>query len=232
MTSLRWVTTCTAALGFLVVALVSPALAHEEREFDGHTLVVGWLEEPAFAGFKNAMQFIVSHGDGDPVTGAELEVEIVFGDADADERTEPMPLEPAFGTPGEYHAFLIPTRPGTYTFHVSGTLEGNEQLDETFTSGEQTFDDVHEPADVQFPAQDPSTGELAEAVTRLQTRLASAQEQVTGSTEALATARSEAEDAADAASLARLLAIIALVAAVGAVVVALVMRSRTRAPTP
>jgi hypothetical protein len=227
MRPLRWAIACAAAWGFLTVALVAPALAHEEREVGGHTLVVGWLEEPAFAGFKNAVQFIASHGEGDPVTEANLEVEVIFGEAEAEERTEPMPLEPAFGTPGEYHAFLIPTRPGTYTFHVFGALEG-EELDETFTSGEQTFNDVREPTEVQFPAQDPSTGELAEAVTRLQTRLDSAQEQVT----ALAAARSEAEDAADAASLARLLAIVALVVGVGAVVVALVMRSRTRAAAP
>jgi hypothetical protein len=228
----RWAIACLVGSATIVVGLALPARAHEERQVGGHTLVVGWLDEPAFAGFKNAVQLIASHGDGDPVTGATLEVEVIFGEAGADERTEAMLLEPAFGSPGEYHAFLIPTRPGTYTFHVSGALEEGEELDETFTSGEQTFNDVREPTEAQFPAQDPSTGELAEAVTRLQTRLDSAQEQVTGSTEALGAARSDAEAASDAASLARLLAIVALAGAVAAVAVALAMRSRTRAPAP
>lgn len=232
MRTFRWAIACLLGTATMIVGLALPATAHEEREVGDHTLVVGWLDEPAFAGFKNAVQFIASHGDGDPVTGATLEVEVIFGEADAEERTEPMPLEAAFGTPGEYHAFLIPTRPGTYTFHVLGSLEEGEELDETFTSGEQTFNDVREPTEAQFPAQDPSTGELAEAVSRLQTRLDTAQEQVTGSTEALAAARSDADAASDAASLARLLAIVALVVAAGAGAVALVMRSRTRAPTP
>lgn len=227
----RRIATAALMAAPFVATMAVPALAHEEREVGGHQIVVGWLDEPAYAGFKNAVQFIASHGDGDPVNGANLEVEVVFGEAEADERSEPMPLDPAFGTPGEYHAFLIPTRPGTYTFHVFGTLGQGEEFDETFTSGEDTFDDIHEPTDAQFPAQDPTNGELSDAVTRLQTRLESAQGQVAQTQEALAAARSDSQAAEDTAGLARLLAIVALaVAVIGAAALVLGQRRRRASP--
>jgi hypothetical protein len=182
---------------------------------NGTDVVVGWLEEPAFAGFLNAVQFITTRG-GRPVEDARLEVEVVFGDPDGEERTDPMSLEPAFGTPGEYQATLIPTRPGRYTFHVTGTMDG--PVDELFTSGPETFDDIEEVSGVQFPAQDPSAGELGEAVTQLQEQL----------DEARAAGREDAASAEDTAGLARILAIGAAVAALAAIVIALVRRPRSQ----
>ena len=50
-----------------------------------------------------------------------------------------MALVPTFsgelgtGTPGEYRALLIPTAPGDYTFHVTGTI-GGAKVDEKVTS--------------------------------------------------------------------------------------------------
>jgi hypothetical protein len=205
-----------AAAAAVALALPgAPAAAHEHRHVNGADVVVGWLEEPALAGFLNAVQFTASRS-GQPVEDARLEVEVVFGDPDGEERTDPMPLEPAFGTPGEYHATLIPTRPGRYTFHVTGTMDG--PVDELFTSGPQTFDDIEEVSGVQFPAQDPSAGELGEAVTQLQQQL----------DEARAAAREDAASAEDAAGLARILAVGAAVAALAAIVIALVRRPRSR----
>jgi YtkA-like len=205
-----------AAAAAVALALpAAPAVAHEHRLVNGADVVVGWLQEPAFAGFLNAVQFTASRS-GQPVEDARLEVEVVFGDPDGEERTDPMPLEPAFGTPGEYHSTLIPTRPGRYTFHVTGTMDG--PVDEVFTSGPQTFDDIEEVSGVQFPAQDPSAGELGEAVTQLQQQLDAAR----------AAAREDAASAEDAAGLARILAIGAAVAALAAVVIALVRRPRSR----
>lgn len=144
----------SASVAAIVLALsllpLSGASAHEEREVDGHTIVVGWLDEPAYAGFKNAVQFIVSHGD-EPVENAELQVEVTYGDSTDGKTTDPMPLEAAWDAPGEYHAYLIPTEPGTYTFRVFGTLEEGEEFDESFTSGEDTFSNIEDPADIEFP---------------------------------------------------------------------------------
>jgi YtkA-like len=210
-----------AAAAIALALLAAPAAAHEQRHVNGNDVVVGWLEEPAFAGFLNAVQFIATRG-GQPVEDARLEVEVVFGDPAGEERTDPMPLEPAFGAPGEYHATLIPTRPGRYTFHVTGTMDG--PVDELFTSGPQTFDDIEEVSGVQFPAQDPSAGELGEAVTQLQEQLDEARAAETE----LAAAREDAASAEDAAGLARILAIAAAVAALAAIVIALIRRPRSR----
>jgi hypothetical protein len=153
-------------------ALLLPATAagaHEVREVGDLTLVVGWSSEPAFAGFGNEVQVIVTRGER-PVEGGELEAEVVFGEPDGSTRTDPLPLEPAFDTPNEYLGYIIPTRPGTYSFHVTGSV-GGEQIDETFTSGEDTFDDVNNPTDAEFPAQDPTRGELSEKLDRLAARV-------------------------------------------------------------
>jgi hypothetical protein len=40
------------------------------------------------------------------------------------------------------------------------------------TSGERTFDDVRTAADAQFPEQDPTQGEVAERLERIDTRIA------------------------------------------------------------
>lgn len=182
-----------------VVALVSapPAQAHEERKVGDHVFDVGWLEEPTYVGFLNAVYFAAAHGD-EPAEGS-FEVEVIFGRKNGETRTSPMPLEPIFGRPGEYQAPVVPTRPGTYTFHISGELEDGDEVDEFFTSGPGTFDEVREADAVQFPVQDPSSGELAEAVERLQSRVAE-----------LTAAIQEEPAAEDPAAGARLLAIVGI----------------------
>ncbi len=165
---LRAISVCLGAVGLL--ALAAPALAHETRAEGGVEAVVGWAEEPAYVGFPNAVQLTLSDTSGNAITdlGAdELKVEVTFGD----QKTAPMPMEPAFqvgsfGTPGEYHADLIPTRGGSYSFHFIGTIKG-QPYDQTFTSGEETFDSPRNPADVSFPAKDPTAGELAASIERL-----------------------------------------------------------------
>jgi hypothetical protein len=205
----------------LVVAPSFPATAHEHRAVGDHELTVGWLNEPAIAGFQNAVQFIAAHQDGEPVEEAKLQVEVIFGAEDGAERTEPMPLEPAFGSPGEYRAVLIPSRPGTYTFHVFGTLEAGEEIDESFTSGEETFAEVEDPTALQFPAQDPPAGQLAERIDRVDARLGSVGDAATAA----------ARSARDAANTARILGIVGLALAAAALALAVVVLLAARRRT-
>src|SRR5687767_10358187 len=113
----------------LVVALAPVARAHEPRAVGPLRVVVGWSDEPAIAGFKNAVSIRLSRDDR-PVTGAKLKVQI----AAAGETSDLLTLEPAFGSLGEYTAATIPTVPGTYTFRFTGTV-GGTRFDQTFTSG-------------------------------------------------------------------------------------------------
>lgn len=172
-----------ALLTVISLGLAAPALAHEVREIGALVFVVGWGEEPAYSGFKNAVEIILERGD-EPVEGAKLEVEVIFGEKESDIVSDPLVLEPAFGAPGEYRASLIPTRPGTYTFHVTGTVPGGGgKVNEFFTSGEDTFDDVRDPAEAQFPAKDPTAGQLAAAVEQLTQSLNQGSEGATNSTD-------------------------------------------------
>lgn len=151
----------------MAVGGISPALGHEQRDSAGFQLVVGWGDEPAYTGLRNSVQVTISEADGAPVTDAagSLEVEVSKG---TDRMT--LPLEGNLGeggleTPGDYRAWLVPTRPGTYTFRVIGTIR-DQPVDEPFTSSEDTFDEVRDVASIQFPAQNPSTGELATRIER------------------------------------------------------------------
>ena len=128
----------------VVLASVVPgagtAVAHEEKRVGPLALEAGWLQEPAYAGLPNAVEVTLNRGNA-PVAKASLTVEVAFGEPGAADRTGPLPLDPVPDEPGEYRAFVIPTRPGTYSFVVTGRAEG-KKIDEAFTSGPQTFDDV------------------------------------------------------------------------------------------
>jgi hypothetical protein len=163
-----WRATCAALLvSTLLLLPVSVASAHEGREVGGFHFVAGWGEEPAYAGFKNSVQLILTDRSDKPVVDLRdtLKVEVIFGT-----ETKSVPLEPnfevgEFGQPGDYRAWLIPTRAGTYTFHFTGNVKG-QNVDEKFTSSDKTFDDLKEPTDVQFPAKDPSNAQLSERLQR------------------------------------------------------------------
>lgn len=207
----RPMTSVFAVGATLAIMFPTPAPAHETRAGGPVRFVVGWGDEPTYTGFKNSVQVTVSEANGAPVTdlGDTLSVEVIKGD----EKTT-LPLVAnfrvgAFGTPGDYRAWLTPTRPGGYTFRLTGTVRG-QKIDETFTSSKTTFNDVEDVTSIAFPAKDPSTGQLATRIDREVPRLEAALRQ--------------AEDSADGARTLALagLAVGAagLVAAAAALVVA------------
>jgi hypothetical protein len=213
----------TAALAMALLLLgVAPALAHEARTIGNLDVEVGWGTEPAYAGEVNSVQLLLTR-NGKPVTdlGDTLDVEVAFGDQTQNLTIEPFFEEGEFGTPGDYRAWLIPTAPGQYSFHFTGSVNGQD-VDETFTSGPKTFDDIENPQSVEFPVQQPSTGELAERIDRVEPRLASA----------IGDVQADVQTTADDASSAKTFGLIGLVVgAIGLIVaiVALVTSRRKRA---
>jgi len=173
--ALRRAAVVAAALTAVVVS-AAPALAHEHRTIGAYTFTVGWKNEPTYSGFSNAVQLFLADASGKPVTnlGDTLNVTPVFNG----QKGETLALRPAFGatygTQGEYDSTLTPTRPGTYAFHFTGLIAG-QSIDETFTSSDKTFSNVADAGGIQFPARDPSNGELAAKLTNLDPRLASLQ---------------------------------------------------------
>jgi hypothetical protein len=128
-------------------------------------------------------------------------VEVSFG-----EQRISLPLEPVRPRPGEFRAWLLPTRPGTYAFRIVGTIVG-QHVDVASTCSEKTFHCVADLTPIQFPAKDPSLGELADRMNRTIPR---------------------AERAGESATSARVFAILAALAAGGALFSSFVALRRSR----
>jgi hypothetical protein len=166
----KWVPVRILMVGVLLILSAAPALAHEHRDANGVSTVVGWDVEPAFAGAPNAAGIAVTQGEKG-VEDLTLKAEILFGDKNSTNKTPAMDMAADFEDPSHYSVPFVPTRAGTYTFHVTGTVNG-QPFDQYYTSGEKTFDDVDEA--MQFPVKDPGPGELNRAIGRLDPRVTSA----------------------------------------------------------
>jgi hypothetical protein len=181
-----------------------PASAHEERKIGKYHVEVGFGDEPAYTGEKNSVQMLLNDANDKPVVdlGDTLKVDVTQAGSTDDTQKLSMTMGPNFevggdGTPGDYRAWFIPTAPGPYTFHFTGSIKG-QAVDEKFTSSPTTFDEVQDPTQVEFPAKDPTTGQLSARVDRENQRL----------NQALADARRQARDEAGTA---RLIAIVGVV---------------------
>ena len=193
-------TVAATLAGLLIPLLASPAAAHEERTVGKYHFLVGFGDEPTYAGERNSVLVELTDANDKPVTdlGNTLKVAVSTGSAEPLE----LAMEPnfevgEFGTPGDYRAWFIPTAPGPYTFHFTGTIKG-QRVDETFKSGPDTFDEAKDPAEIQYPVKQPAASQLATRADRENARVNAA----------LTEERNQAKD--DAAS-ARTLAIIGLI---------------------
>lgn len=146
-----------AVLGALLTMVVGTGvvLGHESRDIGHITMVVGLLDEPVYSGQKSGLDLRVTH-DGEPAEGLEetLEATVTFG-----ESTRELPLSPAFGEPGAYRSVFFPTAAGPYTFRIFGEIDG-EAIDESFTSGPDTFGEVQDVVGGQFPVAFPGTADI------------------------------------------------------------------------
>ena len=186
-----------------MLAAAATASAHERKTAGPYTLTIGWGDEPAFTGFRNAIEVDVvetASGAVPDLTTATLTVDVSFADQHVT-----LPLRPVFRQPGKLRAFLVPTRAGTYSFHFAGTINGLT-VEATSTCSDTTFACVADVGAIQFPAKDPSAGQLAERMDRALPR---------------------AEGASTAAATARTIAIGALV--IAALALAVAVRSRKAA---
>jgi hypothetical protein len=197
--------TLLAVVVAIAFALPAGAAAHVEKRSGPFRVTMGWGEEPAYSGAPNFVEVTVADAAGTPVAvppGA-LDAEVSFGQAAA-VITLPLVLT---GERGRLRATMVPTRPGTYRFHVTGTVRGRP-VDARATCSGATFDCVSSATAVQFPAKDPSNGELAERIERGLPR---------------------AERAADRADSGHTLAIAALVVAALALLTGIAALARSRA---
>ena len=169
----RWVTVALPLTVTLALVGSPPAFAHERRTVGRFVFEVGWGDEPPYTGFKNSVQVTITEASGGAAVadmGDSLRLEVVKG---SEKQSLPLVAETRIGdsgSPGGYRAWLTPTRPGAYTFHFTGSIRG-QSVDESFASSTTTFDDVDDVASIQFPAKDPSPGQLGVRIDREVPRL-------------------------------------------------------------
>jgi len=164
-----------AALLVLLVSRTDQVGAHVTKESGPFEVELGWGEEPPRSGGQNFVEVAVSGADGAPVAvpAGALSVEVVYDDA-----AVTLPLVPTAAA-GTLEAQLTPTRPGTYSFDVSGSIEG-KSLDVRATCSESTFECVETSAGPEFPVKDPSAGELALKLSSEAKRVEDARDQADG----------------------------------------------------
>lgn len=147
---------CIAAILAVAVLPASPVGAHETQAVGELEVSIGWMDEPAHAGQRNAVEVAVADQNGNTPEDLEvsLVVEVLFG-----VQSTSLALVPG-DRPGHFVAPLLPTRAGTYAFALTGHM-ADEAISITSECGPATFDCVTDASDLQFPERDPSVGELA-----------------------------------------------------------------------
>ena len=158
-----------AALAAIAVILSSQllgsqvALGHERRTVGPYQFVVGFLNEPAYAGALNGVDLTVTDTRVTPAKNVEgvektLTVEVFAGGLTASFKPA---LATRFGLPGKYAAYFEPTRVGSYRFVFKGKVE-SQDVSETFESGPGRFGDAEDPAAIQYPAKVPEASALSD----------------------------------------------------------------------
>ena len=143
----------TLASAFLLILLIfsispfdiKPASAHKTTVFGNYLVTVGWQNEPTYAGLLNAPIVEVKKGSGDsakPIINAlaNMQISIKYGSV-----TKQLDFVPDNTLDGQYVSPLIPTRVGTYSLIMKGTIE-NQSIDT-----EIPLDDVASIDTLNFP---------------------------------------------------------------------------------
>jgi hypothetical protein len=144
------------------------ALGHERRNVGPYTFVVGWINEPSYVDLLNSLDLTVTEtSSGHAVEGLDktLKADVAYGGL-----TTPQPLAIAarFGQPGKYTGYVMPTKVGEYTFHITGTV-GTTNVDEKFQSGPGRFGSIEATDALQYPAKVVANSDLAARLDQLQT---------------------------------------------------------------
>ena len=165
----------TAAVALLLVTGVADA--HIVKTFGKYTVALGWVHEPTYVGEQNAVQVVIKDASGKAVTDlndGDLKVTVSTGGQTSDALPLLNTFDPdtGLGVPGDYEAPLIPTAPGDYTFHLTGSIDGTT-VDETATSSDSTFNSVVDATGIQFPNQLPALTDIMTRLDRIDARFAS-----------------------------------------------------------
>jgi hypothetical protein len=157
-----------AVVGSSFAINTNVALGHERRAVGPYTFVVGWITEPSYVNLLNSLDLTVTETNGgNAVEGLEktLKADLTFGGSTT---AQPLTLAARFGLPGKYSGYVMPTKVGDYTFHITGTV-GTMNVDEKFESGPGRFGSIESTDPLQYPAKVVSNADLAARLDSIQT---------------------------------------------------------------
>jgi len=163
-----------AALGSLALLGAATVAAHVPETVGDYTIEVGWKVEPAVVGQQNAVIAIVTDAEGNPVTDLPddaLQVVVSTGGHQSDALTFAPGFDPEekTGPLGQYEATIVPTAPGGYDFHITGSVHG-QTVDVTVTSDKRQ-EPVVGASDLEFPTKLPSSADVATRLDRIDARI-------------------------------------------------------------
>ena len=194
----------TSFVALLLVAGVADA--HIVKTFGPYTVALGWVHEPTYVGEQNAVQVVIKDAAGKAVTDlndGDLKVTVATGGKTSDPLDLLNTFDPdtGLGVPGDYEAPIIPTAPGDYTFHLTGSIHGTA-VDETATSSDSTFNSAVDATGIQFPNQLPALTDVITRLDRIDARLSASPAPSSGAAAAASAAPVDnpAVDAANAAA--------------------------------
>lgn len=155
-------------IALATVASVDTAEAHTNIVAGNVEIVVGWLNEPPLVNERNAIYFEFTR-DGRPyaVDPSGISIEVRYGNA-----SKSIDIEPLEGKLGVYVSPILPTRTGTYSVYIKGTVAGNP------VDASVLIEDVEGKGRIAFP--DTEGGDDANIAPRLQAALAELQRSIDG----------------------------------------------------
>src|SRR5919205_3665516 len=127
--------------------------AHITKNFGNIQIEVGWSNEPPLVGELNNVIVQANQTSGKntqtPIINAlaNMDIEVRYGGV-----TKPLDFVPSEETEGMYNGQMIPTRPGTYSLVMNGTIQ-NQKI-----SAEITLDLVESTQKLNFPDSVSSSG--------------------------------------------------------------------------
>jgi hypothetical protein len=143
------------AVLFLITDFISnihvPVYAHVSETFGNFTVEVSWSDEPPLVGEINNAIIQVNKGTESSYTPvrnalAGIYILVKYGGV-----TKTLDFEPSEQLAGVYEAKMIPTRLGSYSLVLNGTIQ-----EQSIVNAEIPLDDVEGKQKISFPDSDDS----------------------------------------------------------------------------
>ena len=130
-----------------------PAFAHKTVTADQYEIEVGWKDEPPLVGQQNAVFFSINQDEGNGiksgVTNAFKNLEAVVKSGSVTKQLDIL----SDIRPGNYYAKIIPTKTGSLTVEIKGTIN------DVPVNEEVTIEDVESVNLLAFPPSGSSSGQ-------------------------------------------------------------------------